>query len=268
MTAPALYRASSALDARVWFVVPVVGGAAAALIAVVYAFIGCLITQVFEQGALFIIATPMFGAALAYAGQGVANLAHVRPRKQRRVVAIIVAVMGLYAAWHAYILLVDVPLQFTVSHYIGWVLEAATVLGMVVYLMKSVDLETPFCESCKQWSREVASFEIPSEQISAAIGKLEAGDAMAVVAMRGRDKDRDSYGVVRVYRCPCGASRHASVLRATIRRGRKGGVKYSPILIGGRSKLHYDLGSSDTTDLVPQLENMVIDETAEKQLES
>jgi hypothetical protein len=290
VAAPTLYRASNVLDPRVWFIVPVVGGGAAALIAVVYAFIGCLITQVFEQGSLFIIVTPMFGAALAYAGQGVANLAHVRPRGQRRVVAVIVALMGLYAAWQAYIVLLDAqfvpPVSWTMSpmrllhamhqlaaehpiqSYFCWLLEAATVIGMVVYLMKSVDLETPFCETCKQWSREVASFEIPSEQINAAISKLEAGDAAAVVGMRGKDKDRDSYGVVRVYRCPCGESRHASVFRATVSRGRKGGVKYSPILIGGRPKLHYDLGSSDMTDLVPQLENMAIDEATEKQLES
>jgi len=265
---PKFYRASGVLDPRVWFVVPIVGATAAAILGLIYAFVGCLITQVFEQASLFIIATPMFGAALAWAGQGVANLAHVRQRRQRRIVALIVGVLGLYASWRAYIILVDAPLEFTWSHYIGWTLEAVTVLGMVIYLMKSVDLETPFCEACKQWSREVASFEIPSEQIGVAIDKLEHGDAAAVVALRRKDRGGDSYGVVRVYRCPCGESRHASAFRATVSRGRKGGVKYSPILIGGRPKLHYDLGSSDMTDLVPQLENMAIDEATEKQLES
>jgi hypothetical protein len=87
-----------------------------------------------------------------------------------------------------------------------WLVEAAVVFSMVVYLMHEVDIEVPFCETCHAWTKVVVSFE-----------RLLAGDAAALVTMRPRLRGEDEYGVVRVYRCKCGNSRYVSLDRASER---------------------------------------------------
>ncbi len=291
-SAPAYYRATDRVSPRLWVVLPLVGGGVAAALGTLYAFLCGLVTQVFESPSLFAIVTPLFGAALALGGQGVCYLGQVRRRRWRLPIALVVGVLGLYAGWHAYLNLVDVsgvfdpapswtmsPLrlahalgQFVLNEGVlgpfGVLLEAAVVLGMITFLTRSLDVEVPFCERCGKWTSEAFQLELAGGNEERAAERLKRGDPEGLAKLPRRKPGESFYGVVRVFRCPCGASRFVSVDRAKVTRGRRSGVKYSPILPGGRPRLQFDPGSGDTTDLTPVLANLVIDERAEQALEA
>jgi hypothetical protein len=268
---------------------PLLGGCAAVALGVIYAFVSSLVTQVFEEPPLFIVVTPLFGGALASASRWVANRGQVRQRRWRLALALAMTAIGLYAGWQAYFVLADLRVfDFTptwtmsparlvhgivqlaqsngLSSWFWWFIEAATVLGMVVYLMRAVDIEVPFCEQCHAWTTAVLTFELAGSDTSTAADRLLAGDASALAAMTPRPKGEADYAVLRVYRCPCAASRYVSLDRAHQTAGKTAGLRTGSVAIGSRPTIYFSMGSSETTDLTPVVTNLMIDEAAEQAL--
>ena len=173
--APVYYRPREQLGPRVALAIPV--GVA---LGVAYAVACCLVTQVFEAPPLFVLVTPLFGGALAAASRWVADRAQVRSRSARLALAVATSAIALYVSWQAYLVLFDVPglavtPTWTMSparlvhalaelanrnghgSWIWWLAEAAIVVSMVVYLMREVDIEVPFCERCHAWTKVVVT---------------------------------------------------------------------------------------------------------------
>ncbi len=288
--APKYYRATDRYSASLWVVLPVVGGALAVVLGTAYAFVAYLIVHVFESPAGLVIATPLFGAALAVAARPVCKLAKVRARRIRLPVALVIGVLGLYAHWHVYLnfaaeLHVFAPppswamspghllramSQLADSEgatsWLWWSIEAATVVGMIAYLMRAADPEIPFCEQCGEWTELALTLALADGTESSVIEKLEQGDAAALGDLRPGTHSSTPYVQVRVLACPCGASRFVCVDRITTSYGKRGGVRYSPRAIGAASSLHFDLPDPDTTELHPIITNLVIDEAQQQQL--
>lgn len=268
---------------------PVLGGGAAAALGTAYSFLSYLIAHVFEAPAALIVVTPMFGAVLAWTAQRVCNLGKVRRRRLRVPIALFVAAMGLYASWHAYLNVSELrvfdpppswgmsPAQLVrgihqlaeaqgASSWFWWLVEASTVFGMVLYLMRSADPEVPFCERCGTWTAEALHFELSERTGHRAAERLRAGDAAALGELEPRESGSSEYTLVRVFQCPCGASRYVCVDHATVTPGKPGGLRTWSA--GGRQELYFDIGSGRTVDFSPVLTNMVIDERQEQQLEA
>jgi hypothetical protein len=280
--APVYYHPHEQLGPRLLLTLPVAVG-----LGIVYAFVSCLVTQVFEESPLFIVVTPLFGGAVAAASIWVADRAQVRSRHARRALAVATSAIALYAGWQAYLVLADLRIfDFTptwtmspvkLAHglvelansngrwsWFWWFVEAAIVVGMVVYLMRSVDIEVPFCEKCHAWTKVVVSFELSDADTLAAKERLIAGDAAALATMRPRPRGENEYAVVRAYRCKCGSSRYVSLDRAQREAGKSAGL--STYRIGSRPSLYFDLGSSETTDLTPVVTNLEINDLTEQAL--
>ncbi len=281
--APVYYEPRGQLGPRIALAVPV--GAA---LGVAYAVASCLVTQVFEAPPLFVLVTPLFGGALAAASRWVADRAQVRSRRGRLALAVVTSAIALYASWQAYLVLSDLPgLDFTptwamspakLGHglaelasrngrwsWVWWLAEVAIVESMIVYLMRAVDIEVPFCERCHAWAQVVVTFELADRETRTAEARLLAGDAAALATMTPRPSGAADWAVVRVYRCECGRSRHASLDRAQREAGASAGVR-TYHAIGRRPSLYFDLGSSATTALTPIVTNLEIDERTEQAL--
>ena len=212
----------------------------------------------------------------------------MRSRQWRLALALATSAIALYAGWQAYLVLVDLRIfdftpTWTMSpaklvhglvelansngrwSWLWWLVEAAIVVSMVVYLMREVDIEVPFCEKCHAWTKVVVSFELSNEDTRAAEERLLAGDAAALATMRPRPRGADEYAVVRVYCCKCGNSRYVSLDRAQREAGTSAGLRtYHGI--GSRPSLYFDLGTSETTDLTPVVTNLEIDSLTEQAL--
>ncbi|HEY0191813.1 MAG TPA: hypothetical protein VGC42_11880, partial [Kofleriaceae bacterium] len=245
----------------------------------------------FEERPMFVIATPVFGGALAVASQWVADRGQVRQQRWRLAEALAISAIGLYVAWQAYLVLADLRiLDFTPtwtmsparlvhgmvqlaasngrSSWFWWFVEAAVVFGMVVYLMRTVDTEVPFCERCHAWTMVISSFELAERDTSDAAARLLAGQAATLADLRPRPAGEPDYALVRVYRCPCATSRYVSLDRAHRSAGERSGLSTGAVAIGGRPSIHVSVGSPATTDLTPVVTNLVIDEAAERALAS
>lgn len=281
--APVYYRPREQLGPRVALAIPV--GVA---LGVAYAVACCLVTQVFEAPPLFVLVTPLFGGALAAASRWVADRAQVRSRSARLALAVATSAIALYVSWQAYLVLCDVPglavtPTWTMSparlvhalaelanrnghgSWIWWLAEAAIVVSMVVYLMREVDIEVPFCERCHAWTKVVVTFELADGETRAAEARLLAGDAAALAAMTPGPRGADACAVIRVYRCPCGRSRYVSLDRSQREAGASAGVRtYRGI--GSRPSLYFEPGSGATTHLTPVVTNLEIDEPTEQAL--
>jgi hypothetical protein len=264
-------------------------GAAAVALGILYAFVSSLVTQVFEEPPLFIVVTPLFGGALAAASRWIADRGQVRWRSWRLALALAMTAIGLYAGWQAYLVLADLRVfDFTPtwtmsparlvhglveladsngrSSWFWWFVEAATVFGMVVYLIRAVDIEVPFCEQCNAWTTTVLSFELADRDTSAAADRLLAGDAAALATMTPRPPGESEYAVLRVYRCPCAASRYVSLDRAHETAGTSAGFRTGSPAIGSRPTIYFSMGSNESIDLTAVVTNLAIDETAEQAL--
>jgi hypothetical protein len=278
------YQPREQLGPRILLTLPV-----GIVLGIGYAFVSCLITQVFESSPAFVVATPIFGGVIAAAGSWVADRAQVRSRKFRFALAVALSAIALYVSWQAYLVLVDLRIfdftpTWTMSpvklvhglvelansngrwwSWFWWLVEVVVVVSMVVYLMRTTDIEVPFCERCNAWTKVVLSFELADGDARTAGERLVAGDAAALATMRPRPRGEDQYAVVRVYRCKCGYSRYVSLDRAQREAGKSAGLStYHGI--GSRPSLYFDLGSSDTTDLTPVVTNLEIDEPTEQAL--
>ncbi len=288
---PTFYRSSDRVGARLWLVLPLVGGGVGAVLGGIYAFLAGLVTQVFESPAWFVVLTPLFGAALAMAGQWVCDLGQVRRRRLRLPLTLVVGGLGLYASWHFYLNILDLRGVFdppptwtmTPAHlarglaqlaasqgwfsWLGWLAEAAVVFGMIAYLVRSVDVEVPFCERCGKWTSEAFHFELDASAAEAAAERLRRGDAAGLATLRARKTGDHFYALVRVFRCPCGASRFVSVDRAKFVPGKSAGLRSASFRPGHR-ELYLDPGSFDDTEFTPVLANEVIDEKVEQQLDA
>jgi hypothetical protein len=282
-SAPVYYQPREQLGPRIVLTLPV-----GVVLGIAYGFVSCLVTQVFEQSALFIVVTPLFGGAIAASSRWVANRAQVRSLRFRLALAVAMSAIALYVGWQAYLVLADLRIfdftpTWTMSpaklvrglveladnnhglwSWVCWIVEAATVFSMVVYLMHEVDIEVPFCEECHAWTKVVVSFELSNDDIGAAEERLRAGDAAALAAMRPRPQGADEYGVVRVYSCTCGNSRYVSLDHEHREAGKSAGLR--TYTIGSRPSLYFDPGSSATTDLIPVVTNLEIDELTEQVL--
>ena len=288
-TAPTYYVPRDRLSPRLLLTFPVLGGGAAVALGILYGLASCLVTQVFEEPPMFVIATPLFGAVLAAVGRWVADRGQVRKRQWRLAQALAISAIGLYVSWQAYLVLGDLRIfDFTptwtmsparlvrgmaelagsngASSWLWWAVEAATVLGMVVYLMRAVDIEVPFCEQCNAWTTVVSRFEIADRDTSDAAARLLAGQAAALAELTPRPAGESDYAIIRVYRCPCATSRYVSLDRAHRSLGESAGLRTGAVAIGGRPTLHLSMGSSETTDLTPVVTNLIIDEAAERAL--
>ena len=288
--APKYYRASGRYSPSLWVLLPLVGGALAAVLGTAYAFVAYLIAHVIESPSGLVIAAPLFGAALAVAGKSVCKLAKVRGRRIRLPVALIIGVMGLYAHWHAYLNFAaelgvfEPPPAWAMSpgnllramsqlagsegatSWLWWSLEAAAVVGMIAYLMRAADPETPFCERCEQWTKLVLTFMLADGTEHTAAEKLLRGDAAALADLHPDTHRSSPYVLVRVFQCPCGASRYVCVDRVTTTYGKRGGLRSSPRAIGARPSIHLGLPDPDTTNLEPIVANLAIDEAQQQQL--
>lgn len=254
MGAPTYYRASQRISPQLWLAL-LVGVGGAGVLGLGFGYAATWITELFDAGALLILVTPFFGAALAFVTLQVVNRGKLRQPRLRLPLALVIGAVGLVATWYA-------------QEGLGWfgrIVEAAIVLGMVAYLIR-IDVEVPFCESCGAWTSEQFSLELADAALPDVAAKLAAGDVAALAGVAAPASDAIHYGVARVYACPCGQSRYLSLDRATIRPGRSRGFRYRPLSIGGRPRMHYDLGRGASTDLTPMVTNLAIDPAADAAL--
>lgn len=279
------YHPREQLGPRILLTLPV-----GVVLGMIYGLVSCVITQAFEKPPLFILVTPLFGGAVAAASRWVADRAQVRSRPMRLALAVAMSAIAVYAGWQAYLVLCDLRIfdftpTWTMSpaklgrglvelanrngrgSWFWWLVEAATVVSMVVYLMREVDIEVPFCERCHAWTKVVVTFELSDDDTHAAEAALGARDAAALATMQPRPRGTDEYAVVRVYRCKCGSSRYVSLDRVHREAAKRAGLS-TYHAIGSRPSLYFELGSSASIDLTPVVTNLQIDEATEQALAS
>jgi hypothetical protein len=290
---PKYYVASNRVGARLLLVWPFAGGAFAVLLGLIYAFVSALITEVFDARAAFIIATPVFGGALALAGRAVCYLGRVRRASLRLPILISVGVLGYFASWQFYLNMYDQPPPFDpapswmmspvttlklmvqlvgfhgVPLALCWILELAIILGMIVYLQKSDDSpETPFCEQCNKWADQVFHLELADSAATAAADHLRAVQPAALGALKRKPSGAGEWALVRVFRCSCGASRHVCVHHAKRVVGKSARMRYASLSPAGRKDIYFDPGSPDEIKFTPVLENLELDAAGEQALEA
>lgn len=291
-SSPRYYVPSNRVGSRLLWAFPLVGGGLALALGLVYALLSALCTQVFESSVGFVLVTPVFGGTLALAGRAVCYLGQVRRASLRLPVMFAVGLLGYYFSWQLYLPMVDDQTVFSPSltwvmspprvfhalvQYgssqglgsLGWLLEAAIIFGMIAFLQKSDDEpEAPFCEACGKWTGVVFKLELADASALPAAEHLKRGEVAAVGALKKRHSGDKEWCEVRIFRCPCGASRYVCVHRAKLERGRSAGIRYYPTLAGQPKSMGLDPGSFDETHYSPVLVNLVLDEAGEKALEA
>lgn len=283
---PKYYHSSDRVGAGLLFWLPVVGGGGAGLLGFIYAFIAYLLYTLEESGWLIVV-VPFFAVALTGVGWCVCQLGKVRRWRLRLPVALCVGAMGLYAAWDVYLnfaaerKIFDAVGPVRLWHdmrglaadrgplnWIGWALEAATVSGFIVYLLRSNDAEIPFCEKCGSWTGDALTLELNSGPCDALAMQLAGGQVDGLRALGLKTDSARRFVRVRMMVCPCGSSRFVSVERVSTTPGKKGGWKFGPTYSGDRRKsLHYDFGTASEEAVGPIVSNLEIDFETQRKLE-
>lgn len=280
VAAPTFYHASDRVSPGLFVWLPVVGGAGAVVLGTVYAFVAYF-CHVIGKPMWLIVVTPLFAATLGPLGQGVCQLGKVRRRSVRRWVVYAVTAMVLYWAWHAYLNfgreevsplrptwhmspLMLVRAMGTMAQERGmlvvvvWLIEAATIFGVVAWGMRGLNPEMPFCETCEQWATDRFRLQYEDGNLGPILDAFRAGRADGLAGLGRWSGVGDLHVQVRVMECPCTASRHVTIERVKVTRGRRGrGLE----LQSRRSRrsgwvLNYDIGTFDESEATPVLENM------------
>lgn len=288
--APRYYQAAERVGAGLFFWLPFLGVAGAAVLGAIYAFFEYLIGEVMEERGWLFWLPPLFALGLAATAQLICRLGKVRMRRLRKPIALLVGALGFYASWQIYLncgnadsftsiftswtrsplglvrAVVELAAYRGWSSWFWWSLEAVTLYLFIVYFTGELDSEIPFCERCGEWTKEVSSFEMNDKGIDSAAEQLMRGRLEGLATLGRRNQVSDSYALVRVSQCPCLASRYVCIERASIKPGTKGKWHFGRYTPGGGSTFHYHFGTGKSTEFTPIITNMEIDDEIQQKL--
>ena len=288
--APRYYRAAERVGASLFFWLPVLGIAGAVVLGSIYAFFEYLIGEALEERGWLFWLPPLFAFGLALTAHLICRLGKVRMRRLRKPIALFVGALGFYAAWQIYLncgnadsfaaifttwtrsplalvrAVVGLAAERGWTSWFWWSLEAVTLYLFIVYFTGELYSETPFCEKCERWTKEVSSFELNDKKIYSAVEQLKHGRAEALEKLGRRNPSSDTYAQVRVLRCPCLASRYVCLEQANIKPGTKGKWHFGRYTPGGSSTFHYHFGTFKSTEFTPLITNLEIDDQMQQKL--
>jgi hypothetical protein len=290
-SSPRYYHAADRISITLALWLPLVGGLIALAAGTVYAFLAFLVHEL-DEPSWIVLVTPFFAVPLVWAATWICQLSEVRSRRFRLPIALCVGVMGLYAAWHAYLNFASDPNVFAplpawrmspprlwhamrqlaayrgASSWLLWLFEAATVLGFIVYLRSDEgDPEVPFCEQCRHWTSDALWFQLADGSNAQAIEAIQERDMAKLQSLGPRKSGAQSCFQVRVLLCPCQASRYVSLERVTTKPGTSSALRYGSITPGGRPKVHFNFGSGKSNKIQHLITNMEIDQQMQERLE-
>lgn len=289
---PKFYQASNRVGPELFIWLPVVGGVGTVVLGSAYAFLAVFLRVIEKQGWLIVV-TPMFAAVVGPLGQWVCQLGHVRRRSFRMPIVYVVTGMVLYWSWHAYLnfdrgelstvqvtwhmspitlvrAIVDLARERGFWAVVGWVLEAATIVGFVAWGMRGLDPEVPFCEQCGHWTSNSFALKYADGTYDPVFDRLKQGHVEDLPRLGRWAPNMLTFTQVRVMECPCHASRYLTIERVKITPGKSGKGLYLRRRRTARVNwtLDYDIGTFDEAEQTPILENMQLDEPLLKQLQA